>query len=75
MNIIVIRNRKYTNGGKQPYFRITAPPEKEGGKWREIGALWLKVRPNGEKYYTGSFKENVRIQITDTEGEGTQGFD
>lgn len=75
MQIVVSRNRKYVDGGKQPYFRISTPPEQEGGEWKEIGALWLKVRPNGEKYYTGSFKKNVHVQITDAEGESVESVD
>ncbi len=45
---------------KLPYFKISLPPQEEGGEWTEIGVAWKGKK---EGAYGFKFTENVKVIV------------
>ena len=58
---IFLAKNDLTENPKLPYFRLVLPPEEEGGKWTNIGALWKAKTGTG---YSGNLEEGVTIDIS-----------
>jgi len=57
---IYLQKNDLSKNDKMPYFNLVLPPEKEGGEWITIGALW---KAKSGKGYTGVMNEGVKIDI------------
>jgi hypothetical protein len=56
------RNPKAIENPKQPYFKLSLPPQEEGGEWQEIGVAWKSKTTEGS--YGFKFADNVQVIIT-----------
>lgn len=58
-----IEANKLSGTDKLPYFKLTLPPEQDGGEWIEVGALWKAKSGNG---YSGKLNEGITIVVDQT---------
>jgi hypothetical protein len=58
------RNPKAIENPKLPYFKLSLPPQTEGGEWTEIGVAW-KGKKDGN--YGFKFSEGITVTFTKKE--------
>ncbi len=57
---IYLSKNDLSKNDKAPYFNLVLPPEKDGGEWITIGALWKAKSGVG---YSGVLNEGVLIDL------------
>lgn len=60
--LTMTRNPKGLEDPKYPYFRISMPPEKEGGEWVEIASCW-RARSGKPGVYSCKINDDIEIAV------------
>jgi hypothetical protein len=68
------RNAKFQENPKAPYFKISIPPQSEGGKWIEVGACW-KGKKDGNYGFKLAKGVKLIIEAEDTGASKDVPFD
>ena len=63
-----VQEIKANGSTKLPYFKISLPPQTDGGEWTEIGVAW---RGKKDGSYGFKFADNVHVSILPKEQKET----